>query len=105
PQLPAKSRPDKPDRANPRQTLKSCSEVAPKNLRTFLGSPPARGIRQAATAPVAVGRGRKLVAATLRYLLSATSWHYYRTVLGFTMEESIDAVTLAFRQALDDLSQ
>lgn len=53
-----------------------------------------------AAAPRAPERRRKLAAATLRYQLSATTWHYFRFVFGFTLPETIEAAELVVQQQL-----
>lgn len=54
-------------------------------------------------APRAPEKKRKLIAANIRFLLSASTWHYYRSYFKFTLEETIESVELAIRQAIDDL--
>lgn len=56
-----------------------------------------------AAAPRAPERQRKLAAATLRYQLSATTWHYFRFVFGFTLPETIEAAEMVVRQQLGAL--
>lgn len=56
-----------------------------------------------AWAPARSARERKLVAANIRYLLSATSWHYYRFYFRFSLEDSVAAAELAVRLALKSL--
>jgi AcrR family transcriptional regulator len=56
-----------------------------------------------AWAPDRSARERKLVSANIRYLLSATSWHYYRFYFGFSQEDSVAAAEMAVRLALKSL--
>lgn len=58
-----------------------------------------------AWAPRRPPRERKLAAANIRYLLSATSWHYYRFYFGFSLEDSIAAAEVAIRLALKSLRE
>jgi len=51
--------------------------------------------------PRATEGGRKIAAANIRYFLSATTWHYYRFVLRFGIEETIRCAETAVRQAVD----
>jgi AcrR family transcriptional regulator len=51
-------------------------------------------------APQRGAHERKIAAANVRYLLSATAWHYYRFNLGCTLEESIDCAETAINLAL-----
>ena len=54
-------------------------------------------------APKRSARDRKLAAANIRYLLSATTWHYYRFYFGFGLDETIECAQTAIRQAVDGL--
>ena len=54
-------------------------------------------------APKRSTRDRKLAAANIRYLLSATTWHYYRFYFGFGLDETIECAQTAIRQAVDGL--
>jgi AcrR family transcriptional regulator len=54
-------------------------------------------------APAAPERRRKLAAATMRYHLSATTWHYYRFVLRLTLAETIEATETVIAQHLREL--
>lgn len=54
-------------------------------------------------APHRAERERMLAAANIRYLLAATSWHYYRFYFGFSLADSVAAVEWAIRQAVDEL--
>lgn len=56
-----------------------------------------------AHAPRAAEERRKIAAANIRYFLSATTWHYYRFVFRFTLEETIECAETAMRQALEGL--
>ena len=56
-----------------------------------------------AYAPECPERERMLAAANIRYLLAATSWHYYRTYFAFSLRDSIAAAELSIRQALQAL--
>ena len=49
-------------------------------------------------------RARKIAAANIRYFLSGASWHYYRFVFGFSLEETVTCAETAIRQALAGLS-
>ncbi|MBK6008987.1 TetR family transcriptional regulator [Ramlibacter ginsenosidimutans] len=64
------------------------------------------GIRKVldAVAPRAPERRRKLAAATLRYHLSATTWHYFRFVLLLPLEDTIEAAELLVDQQLAGLA-
>jgi AcrR family transcriptional regulator len=57
-----------------------------------------------AAAPRAPERRRKLAAATLRYHLSATTWHYYRFVFRLTLEETVEAAEMVVEQQLAALA-
>lgn len=50
-----------------------------------------------------VQRDRMLAAANIRYLLAATSWHYYRFYFGFSLKDSTAAAELLIRQTVDGL--
>jgi len=65
------------------------------------------GIRKALEkwAPRAPEEPRKIAAANIRYFLSGTTWHYYRFVFRFTLEETIAAAETAIRQTLNDLKK
>ena len=64
------------------------------------------GIRKVvdAAAPRAPERRRKVAAATLRYHLSATTWHYYRCVMQLPQEETIEAGEMVVEQVLAGLA-
>ena len=47
---------------------------------------------------------RKLAAANIRLVLSATSWHYYRFYFGFSLRSSVDAARLVIQQTVDQLT-
>jgi AcrR family transcriptional regulator len=53
--------------------------------------------RHAATS---TARERKLATANIRFLLSATTWHYYRFYFGFNLSDTIAAARTSIRQAL-----
>lgn len=53
------------------------------------------------SAPQRSVRERKIATANVRYLLSATAWHYYRFNLSCTLEESVECAETAIRLALD----
>jgi len=53
-----------------------------------------------AHAPARPARERELAAANIRFFLAATTWHYYRFVFGFDLEDTIAAAELAIGQAL-----
>ena len=42
----------------------------------------------------------KRTAANLRYVMSASSWRYYREMFGFDLPESIECANMVVRQAL-----
>ena len=65
------------------------------------------GIRKALEkwAPRTPAEQRKIAAANIRYFLSGTTWHYYRFVFRFTLEETIAAAETAIRHALNDLKK
>lgn len=50
--------------------------------------------------PRASEQRRKIAAALIRYQLSATTWHYYRFVFRFSLEDSIEAAETVVRQQL-----
>jgi len=54
-------------------------------------------------APRANESARKIAAANIRYFLSATSWHYYRFVFRFNLEETVLCVETAIRQSVGAL--
>jgi AcrR family transcriptional regulator len=58
-----------------------------------------------AWAPAKPARERKLAAANIRYLLAATTWHYYRFYFGFSLEDSIAAAQMSVRLALKSLRE
>ena len=49
-------------------------------------------------------RARKIAAANIRYFLSGATWHYYRFVFRFDLEETIACAETAIGQALAGLS-
>jgi AcrR family transcriptional regulator len=53
--------------------------------------------------PKAAPPARKIAAANIRYFLSGASWHYYRFVFRFDLEETIACAETAIRQALKGL--
>ena len=55
-------------------------------------------------APQAPQRRRKLIAGHIRYLLSATSWHYFRFYFGFTIEEAIECAEISLSQGISALT-
>lgn len=46
---------------------------------------------------------RAMAAANLRYLLAATTWHYYRHQFGFSLEQTVGCVRLALALQLKGL--
>jgi len=46
---------------------------------------------------------RRIAVANICYHLSASSWHYYRFLFGFTLAESVACSETALRQALAEL--
>lgn len=53
--------------------------------------------------PAATPHERELTAANLRYLLSATTWRYYRQHLGFDSRRTVESVQLALRCLIEGL--
>jgi AcrR family transcriptional regulator len=51
-------------------------------------------------APQQPERERTLVAANIRYMLSATTWYYYRFYFRFTLKDSVAAAEQSIRQSL-----
>lgn len=58
-----------------------------------------------AYAPQRPERDRALAAASIRYLLSATTWHYFRVYFGLSLRDTIACSERSIRQALDALSK
>lgn len=56
-----------------------------------------------AHAPRRSERARAFAAAHIRYLLAASTWHYYRFYFGFSLDDSIAAVRMAIEQTLAGL--
>lgn len=56
-----------------------------------------------AMAPASGQRERRIAAANICFHLTASSWHYYRTAFGFTLEECIACAETAVQQALQGL--
>ncbi len=56
--------------------------------------------RVASTRPA---RERRFAAANIGYYLSATTWHYYRFVFGFSLEESIQCASMAIADTMQGL--
>jgi AcrR family transcriptional regulator len=56
-------------------------------------------------APEADEQDRKIATANIRYYLSASTWHYYRSYFGFSLEESIACAETAIRQAIAGLGK
>ncbi|HZH42510.1 MAG TPA: helix-turn-helix domain-containing protein [Lysobacter sp.] len=56
-----------------------------------------------AYAPRRSAEARAIAAANIRYFLSATTWHYYRTHFGFELERAIACAHVAVAQALEAL--
>jgi len=54
-------------------------------------------------APTCPERQRNLVAANIRFVLSASSWNYYRVYFGFNIDETIEAAELAVGAALKSI--
>lgn len=42
----------------------------------------------------------KLAAANIRFLLGASTWNYYRTIFGFSAQETIEAMRIGIEDAL-----
>jgi len=53
-----------------------------------------------AHAPRRSEQERRIAATNIRYLLSATTWNYYRFYFGFSLEETIECAETAIRQSL-----
>lgn len=51
-------------------------------------------------APGLSERERTVLAANIRFFLAATAWHYYRSHFGFSLKDTVAAVSLAIRQLL-----
>ncbi len=51
-------------------------------------------------APDAATQDRRIAAANIRYYLAATTWHYYRTSFGFTLDESVACAETAIALAV-----
>lgn len=51
-------------------------------------------------APRASARDRRIAAANIRYFLAASTWHYFRTALGFSLDESVACAETAIAQAV-----
>ena len=47
---------------------------------------------------------RNIAATNISYYLSASSWHYYRTQFGLSLDDTIDCARAAIRWAVWDLS-
>lgn len=54
-------------------------------------------------APRRSERARAFAAAHIRYLLAASTWHYYRFYFGFSLDDSIAAARVAIEQTLAGL--
>lgn len=54
-------------------------------------------------APQQSERARKIAAANIRFYLAASSWFYFRSHFGFSLEETIAAAETAIRQSLKGL--
>jgi AcrR family transcriptional regulator len=50
-------------------------------------------------------QARRIAAANIRYFLSGATWHYYRFVFRFSLEETIACAETAIRQTLKGLSE
>ena len=55
-------------------------------------------------APDRPAQDRKLAAANIRMVLSATCWHYYRFYFGFSFGHSVAAARLVIEQTIDGLT-
>jgi AcrR family transcriptional regulator len=53
-----------------------------------------------AAAPRAPAKQRQLATANISYFLGATTWHYYRTFFGLSLEDTIACADQAIHQAL-----
>ncbi len=51
-------------------------------------------------APGAPARDRRIAATNIRYYLAATTWHYYRTGFGFTLDDAVACAETAIAQAV-----
>src|SRR5437868_3162739 len=56
-----------------------------------------------AYAPRAPEARRKIASANIRFYLSGSTWHYYRFIFRFTVEDAIACAEAALRQSLDSL--
>jgi AcrR family transcriptional regulator len=56
-----------------------------------------------AFAPRAPEPRRKIASANIRFYLSGSTWHYYRFIFRFTLEDTIACAEAAIRQSLDSL--
>lgn len=54
-------------------------------------------------APGRSGEERRIAVANICFHLTASSWHYYRFLFGFTLEEAVKCSQTAVRQALAGL--
>jgi AcrR family transcriptional regulator len=57
----------------------------------------------AAHAPRRSERDRELAATNIRFYLAASTWHYYRSHLGMSQDDTIACAELVIRQTLDGL--
>ena len=58
-----------------------------------------------AAAPHRAGQQRKLAAANIYYHATASTWHYFRFYLGFSLEDTIAAGEAAIRNILSGLER
>jgi hypothetical protein len=56
--------------------------------------------REAADRPE---RERRLAAANIHYHVVASTWRYYRFYFGFSLDDSVEAASMAIRQTLAGL--
>src|SRR4051794_1008442 len=56
-----------------------------------------------AYAPRVSEQRRKIASANIRFYLSGSTWHYYRFIFRFTLDDTITCAEAAIRQSLDSL--
>lgn len=54
-------------------------------------------------APTASPREQLIATANIRYLLTATTWHYFRVLYGLDRDTAVECINSALRQALQAL--
>ena len=53
--------------------------------------------------PRAPARLRHYTTANIRFVLGASTWHYYREYFGFSLADSIASAELSIRESLEGL--